>query len=599
MSKYLGDFSASSIIDFKFTTFRPSTGAPFTLAGTPVVSVYKDNDVTQTTTGVVLTVDFDGVTGLNHVRVTTTDAFYANGSEFECVITTGTVDSVSVVGSCIGRFTLRSQASLYPTTAGNTLDVNVNGEAGVDWGNVGNQGSTVGLAATTVFTTTNVSNAVTVGTINANVITATAIANDAITAAKIATDAIDADAIANSAITIRLSTDGTASEGRIIAGSVANDVWNAQVATYATAGSNETLGTDTYGTKVMRTVVANRPSSVNTANGHVVASMSNGAITATAIATDAITAAKFADDALVIQSAAALGNKIRFASDAITSTVIATDAITNAELAATAVQEIWDYNVSAYVTAGLAGTYLKNAGAAGNPWLTDISSTVTYPTATTAGGYMRSAYVETNNLLTTLINMPLNVWTSIITSDSTTYGDYSSYSMVDVMALLAKGYCAIFGTVLSTPAPTVNNCRTSLTGFATGAFDEQTIVFLKGSSIQGACTLIQSSNATGQVVFDEQLHQAPVIGDEFMILPIHVHPRSKIADKLLGRSIAGGADGGRTVTSALRPLRNRTSITGNVLTVTDETDNLLTGVAWTANLTTSPTADPVTGIDPV
>ena len=184
MSKYLGDFNATDVIDFKFTTFRPSTGAPFTLAGTPVVSVYKDNDTTQSTTGVVLTVDFDSVTGLNHVRVTTTDAFYANGSEFECVITAGTVDSVSVVGSCIGRFTLRSQASLYPTTASRTLDVNANGEAGIDWANVGNPTTTLALTNTTIAN-------VTVGTI----------ATNAITAASIATDAIDADALATDAVT--------------------------------------------------------------------------------------------------------------------------------------------------------------------------------------------------------------------------------------------------------------------------------------------------------------------------------------------------------------------------------------------------------------
>jgi hypothetical protein len=184
MSKYLGDFNATDVIDFKFTTFRPSTGAPFTLAGTPVVSVYKDNDTTQSTTGVVLTVDFDTVTGLNHVRVTTTDAFYANGSEFECVITAGTVDSVSVVGSCIGRFTLRSQASLYPTTASRTLDVNANGEAGIDWANVGNPTTTLALTNTTIAN-------VTVGTI----------ANNAITAASIAADAIDADALATDAVT--------------------------------------------------------------------------------------------------------------------------------------------------------------------------------------------------------------------------------------------------------------------------------------------------------------------------------------------------------------------------------------------------------------
>jgi hypothetical protein len=105
----LGDFDTSSVVYFKFTTFRPSTGAPFTLSGTPALSVYKDNSTTQTTTGVTLTVDFDGVTGLNHVAVDTSDAFYAAGSFFDVVITTGTVDSVSAVGVVVGRFTLRKR----------------------------------------------------------------------------------------------------------------------------------------------------------------------------------------------------------------------------------------------------------------------------------------------------------------------------------------------------------------------------------------------------------------------------------------------------------------------------------------------------------
>ena len=113
MSKFLGDFTAGDVIDFKFTTYRPSTGAPFTLAGSPVVSVYKDNSVTQSTTGVTVSVDFVSVTGLHNVNITTASdgTFYANGGEFECVITTGTVDSVSVVGSCVGRFTLGATAA--------------------------------------------------------------------------------------------------------------------------------------------------------------------------------------------------------------------------------------------------------------------------------------------------------------------------------------------------------------------------------------------------------------------------------------------------------------------------------------------------------
>ena len=128
MSKYIGDFSKNDTITFMFTTFRPSTGAPFLLAGTPVVSVYKDSNLTQDTAGVTLTTNYDGVTGLNFVSVSTSTAFYVDGSSYECVITTGTVDSVSVVGSCVGRFTMRDQAYLYPTTAGRTLDATATGQ---------------------------------------------------------------------------------------------------------------------------------------------------------------------------------------------------------------------------------------------------------------------------------------------------------------------------------------------------------------------------------------------------------------------------------------------------------------------------------------
>jgi hypothetical protein len=109
---YLGDYAAGGIIDFKFTTRRFSTGAPFTLVG-GTISVYKDNSTTETTTGATLTADFDSRTGLNHVRIDTSSdgAFYANGSQFTAVITAGTVDGVSVVGETIGRFTLKAQAA--------------------------------------------------------------------------------------------------------------------------------------------------------------------------------------------------------------------------------------------------------------------------------------------------------------------------------------------------------------------------------------------------------------------------------------------------------------------------------------------------------
>ena len=193
----------------------------------------------------MLTVDFDSVTGLNHVRVTTTDAFYANGSEFECVITAGTVDSVSVVGSCVGRFTLRSQASLYPTTAGNTLDVNANGEAGIDWANVGNPTTTLALTNTTIAN-------VTVGTIATNAITAASI------------------------------TDGV----------IASEVWNASLASY-NAGSS-------FGQRILRSSNAQSECDVS-ASAHIAAdvhALQNAVITAASIATGAIDADALATDAV-------------------------------------------------------------------------------------------------------------------------------------------------------------------------------------------------------------------------------------------------------------------------------------------------------------
>ena len=150
--KHLGDFDTSTVVYGKFTTYRPTTGATFALGGTPVLSVYKDNSITQSTTGVTLTTDFDSVTGLNHYAVDTSldGTFYSAGSFFDIVITTGTVDSVSVTGTVVGSFTIRKNSALKPTTAARTLDVSATGEAGLDWANIGSPTTAVNLSATNI-----------------------------------------------------------------------------------------------------------------------------------------------------------------------------------------------------------------------------------------------------------------------------------------------------------------------------------------------------------------------------------------------------------------------------------------------------------------
>lgn len=152
---YLGDFALGVTFDTKFTTVQ-STGAPTTLAGTPVISIYADNGTTEITAGITLTVDFDSRTGLNNVRVVATSGNgFAAGVNYQIVITTGTVNSVSVVGYVVAEFSIENRSGLRPTVAGRTLDVSAGGEAGVDWANIGSPTTSQNLSGTTVATVTN------------------------------------------------------------------------------------------------------------------------------------------------------------------------------------------------------------------------------------------------------------------------------------------------------------------------------------------------------------------------------------------------------------------------------------------------------------
>jgi len=91
--------------EFLFTTRAFATGIPGTLGGTPVLSAYEEANLTQITAGVSISADYDSVTGLNQaVIVATTGNGFEVGKYYSIVITTGTVDSVSVVGEVVGHF---------------------------------------------------------------------------------------------------------------------------------------------------------------------------------------------------------------------------------------------------------------------------------------------------------------------------------------------------------------------------------------------------------------------------------------------------------------------------------------------------------------
>ena len=129
---YHGDIRLGDTIDVKFTTVNTS-GVPTTLAGTPVVSAYPDNSLTEITAGITLTVDFDARTGLHNVRVVATGANgYLTATNYELVITTGTVGGSSVVGYVVGSFSVEKRSALMPTTAARTLAVEADNMAHAD-----------------------------------------------------------------------------------------------------------------------------------------------------------------------------------------------------------------------------------------------------------------------------------------------------------------------------------------------------------------------------------------------------------------------------------------------------------------------------------
>lgn len=245
MSKHLGDYDASTVVYGKFTTYRPSTGAPYTLGGTPALSVYKDNSTTQSTTGVSLTVDFDSVTGLHHYAIDTSadGTFYSAGSFFDIVITTGTVDSVSAVGTVVGSFTIRKNSALKPATAGRTVVVDASGLVDANTVKVGPTGSGTAQTARDIGASVLLSSGTgtgqldfTSGVVKANVVQN---AGSAITSASgiqevkvasFAAGAIDAAAIAANAIgASELASDAVAE--------IADAVWDELLSGHAVSGS--------------------------------------------------------------------------------------------------------------------------------------------------------------------------------------------------------------------------------------------------------------------------------------------------------------------------------------------------------------------------
>lgn len=164
MADYLGDFYVNGKnIQHKFMTVNAS-GVPTTLGNSPSLILYVNSSVSSVASGLTLTTDFDGRTGLNHVTflATTSVTGITSGIECQICLAAGTVSGVNLNGYPICDFSLMNRSDLIPATAGNNkVAVNSSGSIAIDWGQVSNQSTSVNLSATTlnlVNTTTSVTN---------------------------------------------------------------------------------------------------------------------------------------------------------------------------------------------------------------------------------------------------------------------------------------------------------------------------------------------------------------------------------------------------------------------------------------------------------
>lgn len=244
-------------------------------------------------------------------------------------------------------------------------------------------------------------------------------------------------------------------------------------------------------------------------------------------------------DSSVGAMASAVMTAAAYAAGAIDANAIATDAIGSAELAASAVAEIvaalWDELTATARTAGSYGQLVKD----------DLNATVS-SRATAAA--LATVQADTDDLQTRL---PAALVGGRISADVGSLGG-TVQSATDLKDLADTGYDPVLHLVSATA---VVSAPVSLVA----AYD-------------AAKTAAQPGAA----------------------MALTVSERASVADRLLGRTRAGGADGGRTVSECLAFGRNRWAVVAGVLTVyaDDGVTPLYTAVVTTAS------SNPVASVTP-
>jgi hypothetical protein len=273
---------------------------------------------------------------------------------------------------------------------------------------------------------------------------------------------------------------------------------------------------------------------------------------------DAITAAKFDEStAFPLKSADAGATQVaRTGADGDTLETISDqlDAVPTAEDNA---DQVWDEAIADHAGVGSTGEQLAAAGAAGDPWSTPL------PGAYGAG---TAGKIVGDNLDAAISSRSSHNAAAVKTAIEAAGSHLALIKAVtDAQGGTGSGLSAVPWNG-AWDAEVQSECADAITAAGLSTLDAA-----------GVRTAVGMAEAD----LDAQLAALPTAHEN--------------ADALLGRNIAGGSSVGRTVTQALRALRNKIAIAAGTMTVYEEDD---TTPDWTGAVTTDPAAEPITEIDP-
>lgn len=363
------------------------------------------------------------------------------------------------------------------------------------------------------------------------------VATGGIVAASFASGAITADAIAADAIGASELAAGAATE-------IATAVW-ASADRQLTALDEDVTTIDINATAV-GSVVGAVGSVTGNVGGNVtgsVGSVAAGGITATSIATGAIDA-----DAL--------------AADAVTEIW----AGSTAPSAATIADAVWDEAATGHTDAGKAGAQLWTDIDA---ILVDTAEIGTAGAGLTALPWNSAWDAEVESEATDALNAydpPTNAEMEARTLPAASYFDPAADTVANV----------------TTVATVTNGVGLANDAITAATFDETTAFPLKSADTGSTAVARTGADSDTLETLSDQLDAVPTATEN--------------ADALLKRDWTEvSSEAARSVLNALRFLRNKWSVSGSTLTVTKEDDST---TAWTAAVTGSEGATPISAVDP-